>query len=237
MYLKKKILAIIPARGGSKGIKLKNLKKINNLTLIEHVKKNCLDKLGDLIDCSIVSTDNYKILKHSKSIGLDAPFLRSKKLSGDLVDINLVIADALIKAEKIFKKNFDIIILIEPTCPLRNFINIKKMIKKLIKSTLHSVWIISKIDNKFNPLKQIQLKNNKITFFSKNGAKIFARQQLGQTYIRNGEGYAIKKKFFLKKKNIYSNKVGYILSNEPAISIDTMSDLKYCDELLKKNDR
>ena len=111
------------------------------------------------------------------------------------------------------------------------------MIKKLIKSTLHGVWIISKIDNKFNPLKQLQLKNNKITFFSKNGAKIFARQQLGQTYIRNGEGYAIKKKFFLKKKNIYSKKIGYILSNEPAISIDTMSDLKYCEKLLKKNDR
>jgi CMP-N,N'-diacetyllegionaminic acid synthase len=237
MYLRKKILAIIPARGGSKGIKFKNLRKINNLTLLEHVKKNCLDKLGDLIDCSIVSTDNYKIFKHAKSIGLNAPFLRSKKLSGDFVDINLVIDDALIKAEKIFKKNFDIIILIEPTCPLRNFINIKKMIKKLVKSTLHGVWIISKVDSKFNPLKQLQLKNNKINFFSKSGTKIFARQQLGQTYIKNGEGYAIKKKFFLKKKNIYSNKIGYILSNSPAISIDTLSDIEYCEEILKKNNK
>ena len=111
------------------------------------------------------------------------------------------------------------------------------MIKKLVKSTLHGVWIISKVDSKFNPLKQLQLKNNKINFFSKNGAKIIARQQLGQTYIKNGEGYAIKKKFFLKRKNIYSNKIGYVLSKEPAIPIDTMTDIKYCEELLKKNNK
>ena len=134
------------------------------------------------------------------------PIFKEQEIIGDLVDINLVIADALIKAEKIFKKNFDIIILIEPTCPLRNFINIKKMIKKLIKSTLHGVWIISKIDNKFNPLKQLQLKKNKLLFLK--WSKIFARQQLGQTYIRNGEGYAIKKKFFLKKKIFIPKKLG-----------------------------
>ena len=64
--------------------------------------------------------------------------------------------------------------------------------------------------------------------------KFFARQQLGQTYIRNGEGYAIKKKIFLKKKKYLFQKIGYILSNEPTISIDTMSDLKYCEKLLKK---
>ena len=83
--------------------------------------------------------------------------------------------------------------------PLRDFKNITKIIKKLVNSNFHSVWTVSKLDTKYHPLKQLAVKNNKIDFQQK-GHKIIARQQLKETYIRNGEGYAVKRKYFVKIK-------------------------------------
>ena len=232
MYKGQKILAVIPARGGSKGIKLKNLKTLNKKSLLQHVKI-CIDKLWSLIDHSVVSTDNEKIMKHAKKIGLDAPFLREKKVSGDLVDGNLVTLDALKKTEKIYKVKFDIILTLEPTCPLRDFNNIKKIIKKLVNSNFHSVLTVSKLDTKYHPFKQLAVKNNRIDFFNKKGRKIIARQQLKETYIRNGEGYAVKKKYFVKNKNVFTNNNSFVESKNFSWSIDTLFDLKYCEWILK----
>ena len=94
MYCGKKILAIIPARGGSKGIYLKNLIKFNGLKLFEHIKI-CLNKINIKIDKVIVSTDHKKIIKEGIKFGFDTPFIRPKKLSGDKVDVAKVIIHAI----------------------------------------------------------------------------------------------------------------------------------------------
>ena len=83
MYKNKRLLAIIPARGGSKGIKLKNLKKINKISLIGHVSK--IVKKIKFIDLSLVSTDHPKIIKEAKKYNLKILFRRPKKLSGDKI--------------------------------------------------------------------------------------------------------------------------------------------------------
>jgi len=236
MYKGHRILAVIPARGGSKGIRLKNLQKINKKSLLQHVKI-CIDKLGKLIDHSVVSTDNEMIIKHAKKIGLDAPFLREKRLSGDFIDGNLVTLDALNKTEKIYNLKFDIILTLEPTCPLRDFKNITKIIKKLVNSNFHSVWTVSKLDTKYHPLKQLAVKKNKIDFFSKKGRKIIARQQLKETYIRNGEGYAVKRKYFVKNKNVFTKNNGFVISKNFSWSIDSLFDLKYCEWIIKNKSK
>ena len=83
MYKKKKILAVIPARGGSKGVKLKNIRKINNLPLIAYVSLVLKDI--SMIDKCVVSTDSEKIKKVSESYDLEVPFYRPKNLSGDRI--------------------------------------------------------------------------------------------------------------------------------------------------------
>tara|TARA_Y100000590_G_C15696017_1_gene1005137 strand:- start:761 stop:1453 length:693 start_codon:yes stop_codon:yes gene_type:complete len=227
MYKGKKILAIVPARGGSKGIKLKNLTKVNNKSLIQ-ITSEILKKIK-YIDKIILSSDHKEIIKEGIKNGLDIPFLRPKKISGDLIGDTPVILHALEHFEKKNQK-FDIILLIQVTSPLRKIQHITKCITKLINSKLDSVFTVSKIDEKYHPLKQFLIKGAKINYFDKQGKGIIRRQELGKTYIRNGICYAFTTKCIKKQKDKIGKKSSYVVVNEDFINIDTSSDL----EKLKK---
>lgn len=226
MYKNKKILAIIPARGGSKGIKLKNLKKINNKSLVqlacEEIKKI------KYIDYSMISTDNLKIAKEALKFNVNFPFLRPNYLSGDLISDFQIIEYNLRKIEKINKVKFDVILLIQPTSPLRKSTHIIKGLKKLIDLNLDSVWSISKVNLKFHPLKQLKYnsKIDRLSLFDIKGKKIIARQQLENTFYRNGIFYAISRKCILEQKTILGKKSSGIIIHGNHISIDTISDLE-----------
>ena len=117
MFNKKKILAIIPARGGSKGLRLKNLRKVNKVPLVAYVAK-IVNKIP-LIDRAVVSTDHKKIAKIAKKAGLSVPFKRPFKISGDKISDYDVIVHALNFMEKKDKTKYDIIVSLPPTSPLR----------------------------------------------------------------------------------------------------------------------
>ena len=199
MYKNKKILAVIPARGGSKGIKLKNLKKIQNLSLIGHVGK-ILKKLT-IIDEKVISTDHKGILKEALKHKISTPFVRPKRISGDRIADIEVLSHALIESEKFFQTKFHYIVMLQPTSPFRKFSIINKMIIKAIKFKYDSLWSVSEVDNKFHPYKQLIIKNNRLNYYDQKKAnKIIARQQLGKTYIRNGICYIFSRDLIKQKK-------------------------------------
>lgn len=224
MYKNKRILAVIPARGGSKGIKNKNLRKINNKSLLAHTI--ILAKKIKIIDKIIVSSDSSKILEESEKLGLKTYFKRSKKLSGDKVGDLPVLIEAISKTEKKTYQEFDVIAMLQPTAPLRTIKDVKNAIVKCIDKNYDAVWTVSRIDKKFHPLKQLVLVNENLELNDKKGKKIIARQQLKNTYFRNGAAYVYKKKILTQKKNFYPNQMGYIISLTKQISIDTIKDLK-----------
>ena len=230
MYKNKTILAIVPARGNSKGIKNKNLKKIKGLSLVEHAG-NVLKKIS-WIDYSIISSDSDKIIKAAKKSSLECIFKRPKKISGDRISDHSVMIHALKAVEKSKKDKIDIILLVQPTSPLRKVIDIKNVIKKIVDEKLESVWTISKTDLKFHPLKQLTLKKNILSHYNKKGKGIIARQQLNNTYYRNGVAYAVTRELVLKNKNLISKKSSGYLINTPQISIDTVGDLKLASQLM-----
>ena len=230
MYKNKTILAIVPARGNSKGIKNKNLRKINGLSLVEHAG-NILKKIS-WIDYSIISSDSDKIIKAAKKSNLECIFKRPKNISGDRISDHSVLIHALKAAENLKKKKIDIILLVQPTSPLRKVVHIKNVIKKIVDQKLDSVWTVSKADLKFHPLKQLILKKNILSHYNKKGKKIIARQQLTNTYYRNGVVYAVTRELILKNKNLISNKSSGYLINTPQISIDTVKDLKLASLLM-----
>lgn len=223
MYKKKKILAIIPARGGSKGIKLKNLKKIKKISLLDRaynilIKSNYIDYIG-------VSTDHDTIKK--KTLRMKKTFVinRPKNLSGDKVSDLKVLKHAVIFSKKIVG-HFDIILMIQPTSVLRKTLHINNAIKKIILKDYDSLWSVSEVDLKYNPLKQLSISRGRLKYFDIRGRSIIARQQLNKTYIRNGAVYAFKKEFLKKSKNLLSfKKNGYMIIDEFQISIDTLKDL------------
>jgi len=230
MYKNKTILAIVPARGNSKGIKNKNLKKIKGLSLVEHAG-NVLKKIS-WIDYSIISSDSDKIIEAAKKSSLECIFKRPKNISGHRISDHSVMIHALKAVEKSKKDKIDIILLVQPTSPLRKVIDIKNVIKKIVDEKLESVWTISKTDLKFHPLKQLTLKKNILSHYNKKGKGIIARQQLNNTYYRNGVAYAVTRELVLKNKNLISKKSSGYLINTPQISIDTLKDLKLASQLM-----
>ena len=228
MYKKSKILAIIPARKGSKGIKKKNLIKINNKTLVAHSINYCL-RNKNLLDKIVVSSDDNQVLNETDINDLVVPHKRSKKLSQDSSKIIDVIKD--ITSSKDFS-SFDIVVIIEPTCPFRKTKYLKTVLDSIINSKKDFVFTVSKIDKKFHPDKQFVIKNNVKQLYSSKGKKISNRQELNSTFIKNGAIYAIKKNKLHNVKNFFDLNYNFIVTKEDMVNIDTIEDLKYIQNIM-----
>ena len=228
MIKNKTIIALVPARGGSKGIKLKNLKKINGKSLIQLVS-NFIDKCK-FIDYKIISSDHKKII----NIGKELNFLICKDQKNSLRGISdyKVIMNAIKILTNKFKLYPDYIIYLQPTSPIRREKDLREGISQIINKNYDAVWTISKIDKKFHPLKILDIKNNRIVTNSLNGNKIIARQMLDDKYIRNGIFYILNVKSLIKQKTMYMKKIFPFLIDYKFANIDTLSDLKMARELL-----
>ena len=234
MYKKKSILAIIPARGGSKGIKNKNLKKISKISLVG--RAILFAKKNKEIDEIFVSTDSQIIKKEALKYKIKVPFLRPKKISGDRISDYPVLYDSLIKAEKFYSKKYDYIVMLQPTSPLRITQEFKECLLKIYSKNFDSVWTISEIDKKYNYLKQFRVQKDKIFLINKKGYQVINRQALDKTYIRNGAIYIFSRDCLVKQKNIYGKKQGYVVSKIKHISIDSIEDLKLVKQFFLSKD-
>lgn len=220
------ILCIIPGRSGSKGLKNKNILKINGSTLIE-IAYNVAKKSKIFKDI-ILSTDSKKYLQLISDKNLEKPFLRPKKLASDkTTDLQLMIYE-LKKYESYFEKKYDYICLLQPSSPLRKIKHIKSCFEILKKSKPDAIWTVSEVDNKFHPIKQVYSENNYLKYCDNNGKNFVARQDLKKTYIRNGVAYFFSRNSILKKKTILPKKTQFFLINKNKIAnIDTKEDLDF----------
>ena len=232
MFLSKNILGIIPARGGSKGIKNKNLKKINNKPLIYYTINRAKNSryISDLIgstDCKIIKTAFNRL-------GLNTPFDRPLKLSGDRSKIVDTLLYSLKKMEKLKNKKYHFVCLLQPTSPLRKKNEIDNSIKKIIKENGDSLISLCKLDNP-HPYKLMKIINNKIYFFKKNYKKISNRQMMPKLYMPSGNIYIIKRETLINKKTIHGKKYLYTLIDQKYyLNIDNNDDLIIAKEKLKK---
>lgn len=222
MYKDKKILAIIPARGGSKGVPKKNIHPLMGKPLIQWTAE--LVKDVSLIDRSIVSTDSKEISDVAVAHGLEVPFFRPENLSGDRIGDLEVLQHSLIEMERINGYEFDIILMLQPTSPLRKKSHVEDCIVKIVDESKDAVWTVSEVDLKYHPLKQLTYEGNELRLFSDEGKKIIARQQLKPTYYRNGGCYAFTRNCLLDKKSIYGERTGAVITSGPMVSIDTLED-------------
>lgn len=217
------------ARAGSKGIRNKNLKKINGISLVGLAGIICQNI--SIIDKAIVSTNSNRIGKEAEKYNLDFFFKRPKLLSGGKVPDTLVLLHSLIASEKFYNKKFDIIVSLPPTTPTRSIYEVEETIKKLINKNYSSIWTVNETDKKFHPEKSLIVKNHKLKFYDKLGDKLRARQLLPKIYHRNGVCYAIKRRLVFKKKLIDKNS-SYFKCRKNHISIDTIEDLKIAKKII-----
>tara|TARA_B100000963_G_scaffold335113_1_gene328945 strand:+ start:200 stop:916 length:717 start_codon:yes stop_codon:yes gene_type:complete len=227
-----KILAVIPARGGSKSVPLKNLRKLNGVPLVE-IAANVASEVK-YIDRVIVSTDHKGIAEAAIKGGAEAPFIRPDELSGDSISDLQVLTHAILKMEEIDQCIYDIVLMLQPTSPLRTKQHIIDSLKILIEGNFDSVWSVSETDSKHHPLKQLKINNNLLEYYDNQGKNIIARQQLNKIYHRNGVVYSITRACLLIKKSTKGNKTGVLITNGNHISIDNEWDFDLIEFIQSK---
>jgi CMP-N,N'-diacetyllegionaminic acid synthase len=228
----RRILGVVPARGGSKGVPLKNIRLVRGVPLIAMVGE--VVRGVPALDKTVVSTDHQEIAKVAMAAGIEAPFMRPPELSGDIVADWDVLTHALQTMEKIDGVAYDIVIMLQPTSPLRTPAHLTAVLEKLIREDLDSVWTVSPTDPKFHPLKQLQISDGRMGYFDPRGREIIARQQLGKVYHRNGVAYAMTRQCLLEQKKIMGEKAGAVVLEEPLVNIDTLEDFRILEDLLSR---
>lgn len=232
MINRKRILAVVPARGGSKSVPLKNIKPILGVPLVARVGH--LVKQIPMIDRAVVSTDNPEIVHIARKAGLDVPFMRPPKLSGDRIADWDVLYHALLEVEKLDGVVYDIIVMLQPTSPMRKAEHVRNAIKKLVREEWDAVWTVSETDSKNHPLKQLRVINDRVEYYDERGSSIIARQQLDTLYHKNGAAYVMTRECILEQKTIKGNRTGALVINGEMISIDTLRDFKLVEFLLNE---
>ena len=231
-----KILGIIPARKNSKRVPNKNMQLINNKPLIHYTILQSL-KSRNITDV-VLSTDSKKILVYGKKFkNLHAPFLRPSKLARDKIETFPVIQHAMFFMEKMKKVKYDYIILLQPTCPMRSFLDIDKAIDLLVKKKGDTVISISDVGAN-HPLRMKKiLKNGQLAniFNNLNNENMQPIQKLKKFYIRNGAIYVSKRDVITKSNSIVGKKIfPYLMSQDKSINIDTRDDLFLARLKMKK---
>jgi len=228
-----KVLAIIPARAGSKGLKNKNIKLLNGKPLIAYTIMQA--KKSELISKIVVSTDSDEIATISKQYGAEVPFIRPKEFSYD----NSLTYDVVQHCIDFFNDRqdiYDIILLLQPTTPFRPFTTIDKAIEILLNDkSFDSVVSVVDVDGN-HPNRMKIIKDGKLLNYVNQGFEdMRPRKELSQVYIRSGAIYAIRVQNFISEKSLVSkNCAPIIMSYEETINIDNINDFNYCEFIIKE---
>lgn len=227
----KKILAIIPARGGSKGIPGKNIKELNGKPLIAYTIEEAMK--SRYVNRIIVSTDDERIADISKKYGAEIPFLRPSELSQD----DTPTIECVIHMLRLLKEKEDYIpdyvCLLQCTSPLRTFEDIDGTIEKLITTDMDSAVSVCEVAT--NPYWTNIFVGDRLEYFLKEGKRITRRQELPKIYTLNGAVY-VSKCDVLQKEMTFETKyiTGYVMNKNNSIDIDDIIDFKFAELLMKE---
>ncbi len=228
----KNILAVIPARGGSKSIPNKNIREINGKTLIAHAAQ-CAQAL-QWIDAIILSSDNEEYCAHAQTLNIDVPFIRPIELSTDHTKSIDMWQHAWLNSEEYYNTTFDISVLLEPTSPLRTAEDIKDSVDLLVNNKhAYSVATVSKTPGHYTPHKTLKINDSgNIEPYLKDGIQYSIRQQIPNYYHRNGICYATTRESLIENNNLMQEKCLALIIHRPIVNIDEEIDLKLAEVLM-----
>ena len=229
----RRTLAVVPARGGSKGIPLKNLRQVLGKPMVAHAGNICTSL--DWLDRAVVSTDHDEIRRVAQASGLAAPFMRPEAISGDRIGDWDVLHQALLACEAVDQVRYDIIIMLQPTSPLRRPEHVTATVEGLIDGDWDAAWTVSETDSKGHPLKQLTIAQDKLGLYDPAGANIIARQQLIPVYHRNGIAYAVTRDCLTEQRTMLGTRTRAIVLDGHFVSVDTEYDIRLIEFLFGEN--
>jgi CMP-N,N'-diacetyllegionaminic acid synthase len=227
-----KVLCIIPARAGSKGVPRKNLAIIKGETLTARAARCASD--AKVFDRIIISTDSEMIASEAIKGGAEAPFLRPPQLASDgaaIIDTVKYICIKLLKTGY----TADYIALLEPTSPMRTPEIVRQTVKGVLRAKADSGQTLSLVPDNYRPMKQMALSSDGITSdVMEMGPSIYRRQDLPNTYVRNGMIYIMSRHCVMKlSKIIGPQNIGFPIKG-PVINIDWPEDLVAARDIIER---
>ncbi len=227
------MIAIIPARSGSKGLKDKNIKPLCGKPMIAYTIEAAINT--GLFDEVFVSTDSQEYADISVKYGASVPFLRDPELATSGARTWDVILNAIDIYDKKLGKKYDSMALLQPTSPLRDSDDILDAYKMFIEKDAVSVISVSEVEH--SPLRSNTLpKNLSLGRFFSNNIHTVPRQELPTYYCINGAIYFVKMEKLLESlSNLYSARsYAYIMSKEKSIDIDDERDFLLAQIIMEK---
>lgn len=225
MIAGEKVLAIIPARGGSKGIPRKNIRSLAGKPLIAWTIDEA--KKSKYIDRLILSSEDEEIIKVARKYECEV-----LKRPVELAQDDTPGIEPVIHAINTLEEKYDFVVLLQPTSPLRTVEDIDGCIQHCIMT--ESPACVSLTEAKQSPYWMYHLDDDmKIKSFVQNGERINCRQDLPKVYVLNGAVYVAESRFILNNKSFLTEKTtGYIMSEDNSVDIDMELDFAYCEWLI-----
>ncbi len=227
-----RVLGIIPARGGSKGVPRKNLRNLAGKPLLEYTAEAAL--ASTRLSRIILTTEDLEIAEAGRQCGIEVPFLRPESLARDDTPMLPVIRHA-VKTLEDSGDRFDAICLLQPTNPLRRPEDLDNCIRLLDEQEADSVVSMLPVPVEFNP--------HWVWFSDSNGYLKIAtgeempiprRQDLPAAWHREGSVYVTRRDILIERNTFYGTKmIGYMMDPEKTVNIDTMEDWVRAEKLIE----
>jgi len=233
------VLGLIPARGGSKGITGKNIKTLAGKPLIGYTFA-CANACRSLTR-RVLTTDSEEIAGAGREHGIEVPFLRPAELAGDHSSASDYIRHCLNFLEESEGYRPELVVLLQPTCPLRNAADVDTCVDLLSGSDADSVVSVAELPTKYHPNWQFKVSPDGLLRPFSGGPweeLATARQHLDATYTRNGAVYAFRSKMYSTSYNIYGHKVlAYVMPEERSVNIDDMDDWRKAEAAISTQEK
>ena len=226
-----RILGLITARGGSKGISGKNIKILGSIPLINYTITSA--KESELLSKIVLSSDDEEIIKIARQQEVEVPFRRPAELAEDNTPSLKVIQHAL-NFYKTKNENFDAICLLQPTTPFRRNGLIDEAIKKFISGKYDSVISVREIPANYNPHWAFEEGDGRLRIATGETSPIPRRQELPKAYHRDGAIYITSTRQIMDENSLLGKNIGFIdTTADDYVNIDTMSDWEKAENILK----
>jgi len=226
-----KILGIIPARGGSKGIPGKNIKLLGGKSLLGYTINSVVE--SKLLTKCVLSSDSEEIIKIGKQLGVEIPFIRPAEFAKDYTASIEVVKHAL----SFFSKEnirFDAVCILQPTTPFRRERLIDEAINKFESGNFDSMVSVREVPHEFNPHWTFEEEDGILKIATGEKQIISRRQELPKAYHRDGAIYLTKTEVILKQNSLYGDRIGYIVNSaSDYVNLDTQADWEKAERILK----
>jgi len=229
------VLAVVPARGGSKGIVGKNLKTVRGLSLIARAARTLAETPS--IDRATCSTDDAAIASEAKRAGLAVPGLRPQALASDAAKSIDVWKHVWLEMEQRDGHPYDLSVLIEPTSPLRRADDIELTLSAMLDRGARAAATVSPTPAHYTPHKTLTVdQEGRIGFYLSGGARFARRQDIPAYFHRNGVCYAARRETVVEGGTIIEDDCVAVVLDRPLVNIDEPLDLEIA-ELLAARER